>query len=86
MGEAGRGCCGYRPAFRTLVTAGPKKTRSVAGRTRSSILTFFSISRTIFKFHLKRAQGDPTPDVQSGSVAEIHYTGHVLLEGSFRPD
>lgn len=38
------------------------------------------------KLLLDTSQGDSIPEVQSGSMAEIHHAGQVVLEGTFKRD
>lgn len=46
----------------------------------------FRVSQGYARLFLSTAQGDPVPEVHSGSVAEIRFSGEILLQGTFRPD
>jgi hypothetical protein len=38
------------------------------------------------RLFLSTTRGETVPELQSGSVAEIHHMGAVLLQGTFKPD
>lgn len=44
------------------------------------------VNRGHGRFLLRTARGETIPNVSSGSVAEIHYLGQALLEGTFETD
>ena len=46
----------------------------------------FRVDRGHARLFLSTAQGNTVPEVRNGSVAEIQFSGEVLLQGTFRPD
>ncbi|MBN2116795.1 MAG: hypothetical protein JW730_09500 [Anaerolineales bacterium] len=46
----------------------------------------FRVNHGRARLLLSTSRGDRIPEVHNGSVAEIRFSGEVLLRGTFRPD